>query len=239
MLSVKSLTKKYKSFIAVENISFDVKKGEIFGMLGPNGAGKSTLMKMLNGFIKQSSGDAAIDGVSIKNIKKIRSMIGWVPQEDSFYDNLTVIENINYFGSLYKIPKDTLHLRSVELTKMLGIDSKLSAISKTLSGGMKKRLSIAIALIHEPKLLFMDEPTVGVDPISRNSLFEVIEAIKKKGITILYTSHYLPEIERLCDRVGIMRKGKLLLISKPEDLKKKYGATLDEAFINVVNDTRT
>ncbi len=235
MLLVKSLTKKYKDFTAVDNISFDVKKGEIFGMLGPNGAGKSTLMKMLNGFIAPTSGDAFIDGISINELKKIRKLIGWVPQEDSFYDNLTVIENINYFGSLYKIPKDKLYLKSVELAKMHGIDNKLASLAKNLSGGMKKRLSIAIALIHEPKLLFMDEPTVGVDPISRNSLFDVIEEIKKKGITIIYTSHYLPEIERLCDRVGIMKKGKLLMVSKPQELKKKY-STLDEAFINIMQD---
>ncbi len=225
MLAVKNLTKKYKSFTAVGGISFEAKKGEIFGILGPNGAGKSTLMKMLNGFLKPTEGDATIDNVSIKHAEKIKPLIGWAPQEDSFYDKLTVLENLKYFGAIYKIPNDKLIIRSNKLAEEIGLSDKKNTIAKNLSGGMKKRLSIAIALIHEPKLLFLDEPTVGVDPISRNALLKVIENIAKHGITIIYTSHYLPEVEQLCDRVAIIKKGKLVTITKPNDLKKKIRLT--------------
>lgn len=234
MLKVKNLTKRYKDFTAIDNITFEVKKGEIFGVLGPNGAGKSTLMKMLNGFLKPTSGDATIDGQSIKELKKIKPLIGWAPQEDSFYNRLTVIENLYYFGSLYGIKKDELKKRSERIVEMLGLSNKKNALAGFLSGGMKKRLSITIALIHEPKLLFLDEPTVGVDVISRNALLKVIEQIKLRGITILYTSHYLPEVEQLCDRIAIIQAGKLLTITKPQELKKKYGKTLEEAFINLL-----
>lgn len=239
MLEARNLTKKYKNFTAVDHVSFTIKKGEIFGLLGPNGAGKSTLIKMLTCFWKPSGGDAKLDGVSIKEVKRAKRLMGWAPQEDSFYDKLTVMENLYYFGSLYSLSSKTLKERAEELVQLLGLEGKKNALAYSLSGGMKKRLSIAIALIHDPKILFLDEPTVGVDPISRMALWKVIENIKGKKVTILYTTHYLPEVERLCDRVGIIQRGRLITVDTPQRLKKKYGATLEEAFVKLVEEHET
>lgn len=236
MLSVKALTKKYGNFTAVDKISFDVNGGEIFGLLGPNGSGKSTLIKMLTGFLKPSSGDAEINRISIRQADRIKPLIGWAPQEDSFYSQLTVRENLLYFGSLYGMTGSYASQRADEIMEMLDLSEKKGTLSAYLSGGMKKRLNMGIAIFHSPKILFLDEPTAGVDPISRNGLWNIIDRIKSQDVTILYTTHYLPEVERLCDRVALLQAGRLIKIDTPANLKGKYGPTIEDAFIKLVGE---
>ena len=236
MLKVKKLTKQYGDFYAVKNLSFEIKKGEVFGILGPNGAGKSTMIKMLTCFHKPTSGDALIDDNSIMNKRAVKRLIGWVPQEESFYFKLTVYENLKYFGTLYGLSKKEIDSKAKELLELMQIENKRNALAGSLSGGMKRRLSIAIALMHDPKLLYLDEPTAGVDPLSRMALWEVIKNIKKKGMTILFCTHYLDEADLLCDRVAVLRAGEVVTIDTPNNLKKKYGKSLEEAFVNLLSE---
>ncbi|MBW3022582.1 ATP-binding cassette domain-containing protein [Candidatus Woesearchaeota archaeon] len=238
MLKINNITKHYGKFLALDNVSLEIHNGEIMGLLGPNGAGKSTLIKILTCFHKQDSGDAIIDGISIKDQKRVKKVIGYAPQEDSFYDNLTLMENLKYFGGLYNMPLRMIKKRSEELLELLMLKNKKDELAKNLSGGMKKRLNIAIALIHKPKILFLDEPTVGVDPLSRAGIWEVVEKIKKEGMTILYCTHYLTEADRLCDRVAIIKEGKIVLVETPEKIKKKYGETLEDAFIKLIKEEK-
>ncbi len=235
MLELKKLTKQYGKFYAVKDLSFEIKKGEVFGILGPNGAGKSTMIKMLTCFHNPTSGDALIDGISIMNKRAVKRLIGWVPQEESFYYKLTVYENLKYFGTLYGLSKKEIDSKAKELLELLQIENKTNEIAGSLSGGMKRRLSIAIALMHDPKLLYLDEPTAGVDPLSRMALWEVIKKIKEKGMTILFCTHYLDEADLLCDRIAILRAGEVVTIDTPAHLKKKYGKSLEEAFVNLLS----
>jgi ABC-2 type transport system ATP-binding protein len=235
MLKLKKLTKRYKDLYAVKDLTFEIKKGEVFGILGPNGAGKSTMIKMLTCFHKPTSGDALVDGVSIRDKNSIKRLIGWVPQEESFYFKLTVYENLKYFGTLYGMTKKEIDAKAKELLELLQIQNKRDAIAGSLSGGMKRRLSIAIALMHDPKLLYLDEPTAGVDPLSRMALWEVIKNIKKRGMTILFCTHYLDEADLLCDRIAVLRAGQVVIIDTPASLKKKYGKSLEEAFVNLLS----
>ncbi len=240
ILVVNGLTKEYRSllsrkrFTAVDNLSFSIRKGEVFGLLGPNGAGKSTLIKMLTGYLRPTSGDATVNGVPISDRRRVKPLVGWAPQEDSFYNRLTVNENLVYFGSLYGISHKQLEGQASSLLKLLGLTRKKNARASALSGGMKKRLNMGIALMHEPSIVYLDEPTVGVDPISRNGLWEVIERLREQGVTILYTSHYLEEVDRLCDRIAIIRQGAMVTQDTPKGLKKKYGSTLEEAFVSLL-----
>lgn len=233
MIEIRELTKQHKDFVALNHFSLTIKKGQCFGLLGPNGAGKSTLIKLLTGYWKPTCGDAFINGISIRKPQKIKPLIGWAPQEDSFYNGLTVEENLLYFGKLYGISQKILLERSMQLLTLLGLKDKCYEFAKALSGGMKKRLNIALALIHNPLVLFLDEPTVGVDPISRADLWSVIDKIKAQKVTILYTTHYLAEVERLCDAVGMIQSGKLIALDTPKGLKQKYN-TLEEAFVQVL-----
>ncbi|MFQ5474659.1 MAG: ABC transporter ATP-binding protein [Candidatus Nanoarchaeia archaeon] len=235
MLDIHNLTKTYKGYAAVKKVSFRVKKGEVFGILGPNGAGKSTLIKMLTCFHKPTSGDAKINGISIRDVNRVKRLIGWAPQDDAFYEDLTVAENLMYFGTLYGLSRREVRKRSKELLGLLRIERKSKSLAKSLSGGMKRRLNIAIALIHNPKVLYLDEPTAGVDPISRMALWEVIETIKKEGMTILFCTHHLNEADLLCDRLAVMHFGEIISIGTPAHLKRKYGATLEEAFVKLLS----
>ena len=236
MLNVENITKYYGKFRALDNINLEIKEKEIMGLLGPNGAGKSTLIKILTCYHKPDHGDAIINGVSIKKQKQVKKLIGYAPQEDSFYDNLTVMENLRYFGGLYNIPLREVRKRSEEILELLMLHNKKNELAKNLSGGMKKRLNIAIAVIHKPKVLFLDEPTVGIDPLSRAALWEVIERIRKEGMTILFCTHYLTEADRLCDRVAIIKDGKIVKVDTPANIKKKYGENLEDAFIKLIKE---
>jgi|SRR3989344_4931274 len=235
MIEVKDLRKNYKKFEALKGISYNVKEGEIFGILGPNGAGKSTMIKILTCFHKPTSGTVKINSIPIKNTSEIKKIIGWVPQDETFYEKLTVEENLEYFASLYNIPKKLFRQRLDDLLKLLQIENKKKAIASSLSGGMKRRLSIAIALIHNPKVIYLDEPTSGVDPVSRRALWNIIKKIKEKSITIIFCTHYMDEAELLCDRIAILMSGKIIIIDSPKNLKKKYHS-LEEAFIKLVKD---
>jgi len=220
MLKVIKLTKKYKDFLALKGISYEIKEGEIFGVLGPNGAGKSTMIKILTCFHELTSGNVTINNISIKQKNKITK--------------LTVKENLEYFASLYGISAKEIKKKSEELLKFLQLSEKTNSLAVSLSGGMKRRLSIAIALMHNPKIIYLDEPTSGIDPVSRRALWDIIKELKRQGLTILFCTHYLDEAELLCDRIAILRSGKIIAIDTPLKLKKKYGKTLEEAFIKLV-----
>ncbi|MBI4441397.1 ABC transporter ATP-binding protein [Candidatus Woesearchaeota archaeon] len=233
MIEIQALTKRHKEFVALDNFTLTIKKSSCFGLLGPNGAGKSTLIKILTCYWKPTSGSVHINGISTTEPDKLKPFIGWAPQDDSFYPGLTVHENLIYFGSLYRLSHVRLHEQSNRLLKLLGLYDKRNALASALSGGMKKRLNIAIALVHEPLVLFLDEPTVGVDPISRSELWTIIDKIKAQKVTILYTTHYLAEVERLCDTVGMIQAGKLITLDTPAGLKQKY-ASLEDAFVKLL-----
>ncbi|HLC86112.1 MAG TPA: ABC transporter ATP-binding protein [Candidatus Nanoarchaeia archaeon] len=236
MLEVKNLVKDYANFRALKGLTFNVKKNEIFGILGPNGAGKSTLIKILTCFQDKTSGEVKIDNIPIEKKNRIKQLIGWVPQEDTFYHYLTVNENLEYFASLYGLSSKEFKEKSRDLLSLLQIENKKNAIAGSLSGGMKRRLSFAIALMHSPKLLYLDEPTAGVDPVSRRALWDVIKDIKNKGITILFCTHYLDEADLLCDRIAIIKSGQIVTIDTSASIKKNYGKTLEEAFVKIVHE---
>ena len=211
MIQVSNLSKSYKNIQAVDNISFEIYDGEIFGLLGPNGAGKSTTLNMLSTLLKSDTGSIQINGVEVgENIQQSKQFIGVVPQEISLYEDLSAEQNLLFWGNLYGIPKKDLKARINTTLELIGLSDRKKDLIKTYSGGMKRRINIAAALLHEPKVLLMDEPTVGIDPQSRNHIFEVIEKLNSQGMTIIYTTHYMEEVERLCDRIAIIDSGKII-----------------------------
>ena len=211
MIQVTNLSKSYSEIKAVDNISFEISKGEIFGLLGPNGAGKSTTLNMMSTIVKNDAGNIVIDGLDVsKNTEQSKRLIGVVPQEISLYEDLSAEQNLLFWGKLYGIPSKELKKRIDHTLELIGLLDRKKDLIKTYSGGMKRRINIAAALLHQPKVLFMDEPTVGIDPQSRNHIFEVIETLNKEGITIIYTTHYMEEVERLCDRIAIIDSGKII-----------------------------
>jgi ABC-type multidrug transport system ATPase subunit len=224
IIEIRNLSKNYGDFNALKDVSLSIEKGTIFGLLGPNGAGKSTLIKVLSCQSRPSSGQAFISGLDVVSDKKeVLSIIGLVPQENSFYDELTINENLLYFGSLYGIPILDIKKRSHKILKMLQLDEKSDSRGITLSGGMKTRLNIACALMHKPEVLILDEPSVGLDPVSRKALWDTIRSVNEEGTTILITTHYMEEADILCDRLLIMNRGRIVIEGKPEELKNTAG----------------
>ena len=224
-IEVENLTKNFNGFVAVDNISFSITMGEIFGLLGPNGAGKTTTISMLSTLLRPTSGSAFVNGFELtKKDDDVRKSIGIVFQDQSLDEELTAYENMDFHGRLYRISKTVRQERIVDLLKLVGLEERKDSLVKTFSGGMRRRLEIARGLLHEPKVLFLDEPTLGLDPQTRNHLWEYIERLnKEKGITIILTTHYMDEADRLCDRVAIMDKGKLIAANTPEKLKEEIG----------------
>jgi len=221
------LTKKYGDFTAADGVDFNVEKGIICGLLGPNGAGKSTVMRMLSCQSIPDSGSALISELDVvKDKKEVLSILGVVPQEHSFYLDLNVSENLQYFGSLYNVPTIKLKKRSNEALQLLEIYNKRDARSSSLSGGMKTRLNIACALVHKPEVVILDEPSVGLDPVSRRALWKTIQKLKDEGVTVLLTTHYMDEAEALCDIIYIMHGGKIVAQGSPEELKKSIGESV-------------
>ncbi|PKV51380.1 ABC-2 type transport system ATP-binding protein [Aquimarina sp. MAR_2010_214] len=221
MIQVQNLSKSFQNIQAVNDISFTIKKGEIFGFLGPNGAGKSTTLNMMSTILKSDAGTIHIDGKnSNENAKECKHLIGVVPQEISLYEDLSAHKNLLFWGNLYGIPSKTLKERIHTTLELIGLLDRKNDLIKTYSGGMKRRINIAAALLHNPKVLFMDEPTVGIDPQSRNHIFEVIETLNKQGMTIVYTTHYMEEVERLCDRIAIIDSGKIIAQGTQSQLKE-------------------
>ncbi|WP_138751738.1 ABC transporter ATP-binding protein [Paenibacillus sinopodophylli] len=220
----RDVVKKYDMVITVNHLQFTIGEGEIFGLLGPNGAGKSTSIQMLSGLLSLSSGDILVDGFSIqKQPLEVKRRIGLVPQELAIYESLTARENVTFFGKLYGLRGALLRDRVDEALQFVGLLEKAKEKPSTFSGGMKRRLNIACAIMHRPKLIIMDEPTVGIDPQSRNHILESIRTLNKLGSTVIYTSHYMEEVEAICTRIGILDQGKLIACGTKDELKRQAG----------------
>jgi ABC-2 type transport system ATP-binding protein len=217
---VENLTRTFGEFTAVDRVSFRVQTGEIFGFLGPNGAGKSTTIRMLNGILMPTSGDARILGFDVyTQVEDIKENIGYMSQKFSLYDDLTVLENIEFYGGIYRVPKEHREKRYRWALDMAGLRDKKDTLTGSLPVGWKQRLALGCAVLHEPKLLFLDEPTSGVDPASRRDFWELIGSMAESGTTVFVTTHYMDEAEH-CDRLGLIYKGRLITIGTPEELKK-------------------
>lgn len=220
LLEIKNLIKRYNNVLAVDNASMTINEGEIFGLLGPNGAGKSTTINALTGLTKADGGEIRIFGLDMKTHEMdIKREIGIVPQDIAVYDDLTTNENLRYFGKLYGLRGKLLNDRVKEALEFTGLSEKGKDYPKKFSGGMKRRLNIACAIVHHPKLIIMDEPTVGIDPQSRNHILQSIKELNKLGSTIIYTSHYMEEVEELCTRLVIMDHGRIIAKGTKEELE--------------------
>jgi ABC-2 type transport system ATP-binding protein len=225
-LRLEGLRKRYGTIEAVAGLSFEIHAGEVFGLLGPNGAGKTTTISVIATQLRPTSGDAIVFGHSVRhNVAEVRRMIGVVPQEISLYPKLTAAENIKFFGRMYGVPKDELERRLDELLELVGLETRRDDYVDIFSGGMKRRLNLAVSLVHQPKLLLLDEPTVGVDPHSREHLFSIVRRLRNEGTAILYTTHYMEEAERLCDRLGIMDEGKIIALGTLDALLAEAGCS--------------
>jgi len=221
-VSVQKLEKKFGAFTAVNKIDFEVKRGEIFGFLGPNGAGKSTTIRMLCGIITPTSGIGQVGGFDInKEQEKIKQHIGYMSQKFSLYDDLTVEENINFYAGIYKLSKKDREERKEEIIKLADIAPLRHSLTKTLSGGWKQRLALGCSLIHKPNIIFLDEPTSGVDPITRSNFWSIIKSLAGKGVTVFVTTHYMDEAEN-CDRMTLIYKGSIIAMGTPEEMKTKF-----------------
>jgi len=223
MIKVENLRKSFDKITAVDGISFSIEIGEVFGLLGPNGAGKTTTINMIVGVLKPDSGAIDINGAADPTNAKIRQQIGNAPQAIALYEGLTAQENLEFLGRLYRLSGKLLRERVEWTLKFAGLTERRKNKVATFSGGMKRRLNMAGALVHDPPVLLFDEPTVGVDPQSRNMIFDSIEELKKQGRTIVYTTHYMEEAQRLCDRVAVIDYGKILAIGNVDDLIAQYG----------------
>ena len=219
MLKVENLYKDFGNVKAVEGISFEVKKGQVFGLLGPNGAGKSTTISIISTLIKPTSGDVLFEGISIlSNPNLIRQKLGVVPQDIALYPTLTGYENLSFWGSIYGLSGSELKKRINDVSDIIGLNGRIKDKVEKYSGGMKRRLNIGAALLHMPELLIMDEPTVGIDPQSRNHILDTVLELNKQGITIIYTSHYMEEVEYLCNELCIMDEGKIIASGSQQEL---------------------
>lgn len=224
ILTTKDLKKQYGAFEAVKGISFNVLRGEIFSLLGPNGAGKTTTISMLSCLLDPTSGEAAVNGHRIpKEAMAVKRVIGVVPQEIALYDTLTAKQNLVFWGQMYDMSGKALENRIVEVLEQIGLTDRAGDRVETFSGGMKRRLNIGVGLMHKPQLLFMDEPTVGIDPQSRRRILDTVIDLKNQGMTVLYTTHYMEEAEELSDRVGIIDHGQLIALGTQKELTKLVG----------------
>lgn len=220
-VSVSALEKVFGNFTAVNKISFDINRGEIFGFLGPNGAGKSTTIRMLCGILMPTSGSGTVAGFDIiKEQEDIKQNIGYMSQKFSLYDDLTVEENIEFYAGIYAVPRKDRKARQESIIKMAGIEEFRKSLTKTLSGGWKQRLALGCAIIHQPKIIFLDEPTSGVDPITRANFWSIIKEMASRGVTVFVTTHYMDEAEN-CNRMTLIYKGTMIAIGTPQEMKTK------------------
>lgn len=231
VIEVSDLTKKFGDFIAVDNISFDVKRGEIFGFLGANGAGKTTAMKMLTGISKPSSGKGTVAGYDIlKENEKIKRNIGYMSQKFSLYEDLKVWENIRLFAGVYGMRGKEISIKTEELLSRLKFEDQRNVMVKSLPIGWKQKLAFSVAIFHSPQIVFLDEPTGGVDPMMRRQFWEMIYEASRRGITVFVTTHYMDEAE-YCDRISIMVDGRIDALDTPKALRQKYNAdSIDDVF---------
>lgn len=234
VIQVEGLTKKFGDFAAVNDITFDVEKGEIFGFLGANGAGKTTAIKMLIGISNPTSGKATVAGFDVyTQAEDIKKNIGYMSQKFAMYDDLTVKENINFFGGIYGLSRKRIKEKSEVLIEELGLEKVANQLVGSLPLGWKQKLSFSVSLIHDPKIVFLDEPTGGVDPITRRQFWEMIYKAASQGTTVFVTTHYMDEAE-YCDRVSIMVNGKIEALDTPKKLKEKYkAANMNDVFLKL------
>ncbi|WP_195971302.1 ABC transporter ATP-binding protein [Clostridium thermobutyricum] len=225
-IKIDGLIKRFGDFIAVDNININIKEGEIYGLLGPNGAGKSTTIGIMCGLLKPTNGKIEILGVDVtKSMKNQNKLIGLVPQEIALYGELTAYENLKFFGQLYNLKGRELEESIDRVLDFIGLQDVKKKVANTFSGGMKRRLNIGCALIHSPKIVIMDEPTVGIDPQSRNHILQSVKKLNESGVTVIYTTHYMEEVEFICNKIAIIDKGKVIAEGTKEELK------------NIVSDT--
>ena len=239
LLEASHLVKKYGELAAVDDVSFSIEEGEIFGLLGPNGAGKSTTIAMLSGLFRPSAGAARIGGLDVvKDLGRVKQLIGVVPQDLALYPTLSGRENVTFFGELYGLHGKQLRQRVDEVLGYVGMVERAKDPVNAYSGGMKRRINLAAGLVNRPRLLFLDEPTVGVDPQSRNHIFESVERLnREQGMTVLYTTHYMEEAERLCVRVGIIDRGKLIALDTPRQLISRLGGGIIRVGVPLQDDS--
>jgi ABC-2 type transport system ATP-binding protein len=226
IIAVQELVKRYvpENVTAVDGVSFQIEEGEIFSLLGPNGAGKTTTISMLSCLLKPTSGDAQVDGHSIvRDAMAVKRAIGVVPQDIALYDTLSARQNLAFWGQMYGLGGSALKQRVAEVLEQIGLADKADAAVRTYSGGMKRRVNIGVGLLHRPRVIYMDEPTVGIDPQSRRNILDTVKELNRQGMTVLYTTHYMEEAQELSDRVGIIDHGKLIAIGTQKELTQMVG----------------
>ena len=222
MLTLSNVKKSFNADEVIKGVSFQVEKGESFGLLGPNGAGKSTLISMICGLIPYEAGEIRMNGKLVgKHLKETKQMIGVVPQDIALYPTMSALDNLMFWGKMYGLSSKKTKVRAKEVLEIVGLTERAKGRIETFSGGMKRRINIGAALMHEPQLLIMDEPTVGIDPQSRNHILETVKALNERGMTVIYTSHYMEEVEFLCKRIAIIDEGKLIVSGTKRDLSNR------------------
>ncbi len=234
-VEVENLVKRFGDFVAVDNVSFTVRRGEVFGFLGPNGAGKSTTIRILCGLLRPTSGVGHVSGFDISTEPEtIRRNIGYMSQKFSLYDDLTVEENIDFFSGIYGVADERRDERKAYALRMADLEDRRSTMTRLLAGGYKQRLALACAILHEPPVLFLDEPTSGVDPIARRKFWELIHQLSSAGQTVFVTTHYMDEAE-YCHRLALMYQGRIAALGAPAELKQQMGlGSMEEVFVEVI-----
>lgn len=221
-VEMKDVIKRYGDKLSVDHLNLDIQQGEIFGLLGPNGAGKSTTINMIVGLLRMDQGEIRVDGISVKEqVLEVKRRIGLVPQDLALYEGMSSADNVAFFGKLYGLRGRELKERTAEALRFVGLEDRAKQQPKTFSGGMKRRLNIACAIMHHPKLIIMDEPTVGIDPQSRNHILESVRELNRMGSTVIYTSHYMEEVSAICDRVAIIDQGHVIACGTQEELRER------------------
>jgi len=241
-VSARALTRRFDGFVAVDRVSFDVRKGEVFGLLGPNGAGKSTILRMLCGLLAPTEGEATVAGFDVRTRpESVKQHIGYMSQRFSLYEDLTVEENVDFFSGIYRIPAGRKRERKEWAIRMAGLEGHRRARTSHLSGGWKQRLALGCAILHEPPVLFLDEPTSGTDPASRRAFWELIYALSGEGTTVIVTTHHMDEAEH-CDRLGLVYRGQLAAMGPPSALKAGIAReeatepSLEDVFVSIVEE---
>jgi len=233
VIETNNLTKSFNGIIAVNKLNLKIKRGKIFGFLGPNGAGKSTTIRMLCGILQPTDGMAVVNGFDvIKEPEKIKQTIGYVTQSFGLYEDLTVEENLRFYASLYYMPKEKIKYNINEILNIIELNNRRDTLIRNLSGGLKQRIALACAVVHDPEIIFLDEPTAGVDPVLRKSIWDILKKLSGKGVTLFVTTHYLEEAER-CDEVGFIFNGKLVACDTVQNIKSG-GKSLEDIYISLI-----